>query len=46
MGYYNEAGEKLTEQNVAGMLTMLSDHMYEHTTMSKQCLEAHHIPAE
>lgn len=40
-GFYNEAGEMLTEMTVEKMISMLTDHMREHTAMIKTILTAH-----
>lgn len=41
VGYYNEAGEKLTEQTIQGMIIMLTEHMQEHTAQITHILAAH-----
>lgn len=42
-GYYNEAGEKITEMNVEKMIIMLTEHMQEHTAMIKNILSANQL---
>ena len=39
--FYNEDGEKVAQQVVAGFLTMLTDHMQEHITMIENIIKAH-----
>ena len=41
VGYYNAEGEKLGEQNVSGLIRMLTDHMREHTNVITRILSTH-----
>ena len=38
VSHYNEAGEKLVEQNVENMISMLTEHMQKHVRMIKRKL--------
>lgn len=41
VGFYNEEGEKQGEQDVEGLIRMLTDHMGEHIQMITQILASH-----